>query len=290
MNSGQHLCRALLLLTLVNPPSHSREVYLRDVPSPFACTTCHEDPRGNRQGANIRNGFGFDYVAERQEWARLCDLDSDGDGISNAIELLDPECEWRPAPLGQPNTPRPVGDATHPGDPNDPDQCGDGERQGGEECDGDELGESSCQSLGFLEGLLTCNQRCQFDLTDCVSFPDQDMNTLPDAMLADMHSPDEPTSMPDVAFHGSDAQIVTTTPDMVLDVDVSAHLKRNMDVALEPIDTQVHDYGHKSPIGQGSNGPNGCTQSSHPKPIWLVIMGVFMVRRQSADTFAELQD
>ena len=42
----------------------------------------------------------------RQNWSAFCQLDSDRDGLANGIELLDPQCVWRP---GQP---RPLGQAT----------------------------------------------------------------------------------------------------------------------------------------------------------------------------------
>jgi cysteine-rich repeat protein len=55
---------------------------------------------------------------------------------------------------------------------NDPscDRCGDGILDGalGEDCDGQNLGGQSCQSLGFDEGTLACDAACQFNTTACV--------------------------------------------------------------------------------------------------------------------------
>ena len=171
--------------------AQAREAYLRHVPSPFECTTCHDDPRQGRQNAQIRNGFGFDYVAARQQWSEMCQLDSDGDGITNAVELLDPECTWRPAPIGQPNTPLPIGIATHPGDPRDPDQCGDNILQGSEDCDGINLGSSSCENLGYASGTLRCSPTCDFDETACIDSSATDMFTPePDMGLDDMGTRD----------------------------------------------------------------------------------------------------
>ncbi|MGB0647850.1 MAG: hypothetical protein ACPGQS_11775, partial [Bradymonadia bacterium] len=177
----------LLVGGLLFSVAHAREAYLRHVPSPFECTTCHDDPRQGRQNANIRNGFGFDYVAARQDWSDMCHLDSDGDGITNAVELLDPECTWRPAPAGQPNTPLPIGLATHPGDPRDPDQCGDTIIQGSEDCDGINLDSNSCESLGYTSGTLRCSPTCDFDETACIYSSVTDMYTPePDVGIEDM--------------------------------------------------------------------------------------------------------
>jgi hypothetical protein len=45
--------------------------------------------------------------------------------------------------------------------------CGDGTRQTGESCDGEDLGEVSCNELGFEKGTLACTDTCAFDVTDC---------------------------------------------------------------------------------------------------------------------------
>lgn len=159
----------IFLVLTVASSAMSRERYLRDVPSPFRCTTCHGDPQTDRSGPSFRNGFGFDYVFQNQNWASMCALDSDGDGLTNAEELLDPNCVWRPAGPTQARPPLPEGSATHPGDPDDPNQCGDGALQGSESCDGFELNGASCQSLGFVDGSLTCTEDCTLDLTFCIS-------------------------------------------------------------------------------------------------------------------------
>ena len=49
------------------------------------------------------------------------------------------------------------------------DTVGDNISDVGEECDGENIGNSSCQSLGFYGGLLTCNSSCQLDMAGCVA-------------------------------------------------------------------------------------------------------------------------
>lgn len=44
-----------------------------------------------------RNKFGLDFNAAGRQWTKeLCELDSDGDGVSNGQELGDPCCQWSP--------------------------------------------------------------------------------------------------------------------------------------------------------------------------------------------------
>lgn len=47
--------------------------------------------------------------------------------------------------------------------------CGDNQRQGGEECDGADLGGSTCENLGFGEGILKCDDLCEFDTAMCTA-------------------------------------------------------------------------------------------------------------------------
>jgi cysteine-rich repeat protein len=48
--------------------------------------------------------------------------------------------------------------------------CGDGVLGGGEECDGEDLGGATCESVsgGFEGGLLKCSSSCRFDTSECI--------------------------------------------------------------------------------------------------------------------------
>ncbi|MBU1238764.1 hypothetical protein KKF84_05545 [Myxococcota bacterium] len=48
--------------------------------------------------------------------------------------------------------------------------CGDGviNMEFGEECDGDELDEQDCETLGFYEGSVACTDSCAFDTSQCM--------------------------------------------------------------------------------------------------------------------------
>jgi hypothetical protein len=65
--------------------------------------------------------------------------------------------------------------------------CGDGTRDPGETCDGDDLGSADCVTQGFDKGVLACDDACTFDVTMCSKcgngvreFEEQcDVNMLP---------------------------------------------------------------------------------------------------------------
>ena len=65
----------------------------------------------NRGGGGTRNSFGIDFSAAGQTWtSELCKKDSDGDGLSNGVELGDPECKWTEGAIPQFDT-----GLSHPG-------------------------------------------------------------------------------------------------------------------------------------------------------------------------------
>ncbi len=49
----------------------------------------------------------------------------------------------------------------------DPPVCGNNTKETGEECDGADLGGSTCQDLGFDDGTLACDGSCSFDTSGC---------------------------------------------------------------------------------------------------------------------------
>lgn len=49
------------------------------------------------------------------------------------------------------------------------DTCGDGVANGTDQCDGADLDDASCASLGFKGGTLGCDEYCYFDFADCVA-------------------------------------------------------------------------------------------------------------------------
>jgi hypothetical protein len=60
--------------------------------------------------------------------------------------------------------------STRPPEPVPEPTCGDGVVNEGEDCDGSDLGEQSCTSLGFDLGTLSCDPTCRFATLNCVKF------------------------------------------------------------------------------------------------------------------------
>lgn len=49
--------------------------------------------------------------------------------------------------------------------------CGNGMRDLNEQCEGADLGDASCMSLGFAGGLLNCTAECTYDRSMCSDSP-----------------------------------------------------------------------------------------------------------------------
>jgi uncharacterized protein (TIGR03382 family) len=137
---------AVLFLAL---PSQARNTYPPLVPNGtvFSCSTCHISPNGG----GARNPFGLaagDSNAGPNNginWEVLCPLDSDGDGLSNGVELGDPDCVWT---SGAAN-PGP----SRPGDPDSPvNTTGEGEGEPLGEGEGEPAGEGEGEPVGEGEG------------------------------------------------------------------------------------------------------------------------------------------
>ncbi|NUP89047.1 MAG: hypothetical protein HUU25_04400 [Candidatus Sumerlaeia bacterium] len=79
--------------------------YVSDLPhgSVNRCAPCHTNPN---PGGSARTAFGNAYASNSRNWGpSLASLDSDGDGITNGVELQDPAGAWTP---GQPSPGNPA--------------------------------------------------------------------------------------------------------------------------------------------------------------------------------------
>ena len=102
---------------LLEASSHARPERADQIPN-GRCVVCHVDPAGggprNLFGAEVEDSLEPGPIETADiRWDRVCDLDSDGDGATNGLELGDPNCQW--AFLD----PDPGGPTFNPGDPND---------------------------------------------------------------------------------------------------------------------------------------------------------------------------
>ncbi len=107
----------VMLLILGANITFAREKRVTQIPNGEVnrCLNCH-----TLFGGSPRNDFGLDIAADYLDangdviWnAALAELDSDNDGGTNGMELLDPNGEWN---IGEPD-PGNETDVTNPGDP-----------------------------------------------------------------------------------------------------------------------------------------------------------------------------
>ena len=127
----------------------------------YTCDSCHGkvsllEADLTPFGVDVNNTLSGDNVV----WSALWNLDSDGDGFSNGLELGDPGGTWR---RGDPNPNQPV---ANPGVPNQG-ICGNLSAEPDEDCDSADLRGETCESLGFGLGFLKCHPLCRWDTSEC---------------------------------------------------------------------------------------------------------------------------
>lgn len=153
------LIGSLLIATIVEARSFRQQ----QVPNGarFSCDTCHGEPNIQPGGLNEFGKDVYDSLdANAVDWPAIASLDSDGDGFVNAVELNDPEIEWR---IGMP---APGGPVSNPGSVN-VGICDNDNLEDGEECEPGLLGGATCETLGIGRGQLSCYATCRFDITEC---------------------------------------------------------------------------------------------------------------------------
>ena len=89
--------KLLAILFSVLPLVNGHEAYLARIPNPFGVAGFNALGHSNPGGGGPRNNFGQDFAAANLEWTlELCQMDSDGDQLTNGQELGDPCCQWAP--------------------------------------------------------------------------------------------------------------------------------------------------------------------------------------------------
>lgn len=114
-------------------------------------------------------------------------------------------------------------------------ECGDGTRDVGEKCDGDDLDDETCESLGRAGGELGCTDECEFDLTDCAP------ECIPDCSRVDC-GPDPICGFPcggcdgaDVCVEGRCEEIVVPAPRRFRATGGDTAILRSVDLTWEPV-------------------------------------------------------
>lgn len=152
-----------ITLCLTATDAEARSFRVGQIPNggDFSCDSCH-----GRASLAVRDltPFGVDVNRTLRnsnvDWSAIWNLDSDGDGFSNGLELGDPTGAWRTG-SASPNAP-----TANPGVPNQG-ICGNGDLEPDELCDLTDLNGESCASLGFGQGTLSCHALCRWNTSQC---------------------------------------------------------------------------------------------------------------------------
>lgn len=118
----------IAVATTLAPQGHAYPTYQESLPNggnlPHPCKPNYRWPGVGHLsplGGGALNPFGEDFKRQGYVWTlQLCQMDSDGDGMTNGQELGDPQCTWQPGQI-----PQEVKGTSHPGvcDPHGAPQC-----------------------------------------------------------------------------------------------------------------------------------------------------------------------
>jgi hypothetical protein len=170
-------CFAVLsasLLASIASEAEARPFRVDEIPNgtKFDCRNCHNDDDGATNTpflSDVRSSLVGSPIQEAHvTWGpTLCNIDSDGDGWSNAYELGDDNCEWAGgSPAG--------GARSNPGNPKShpPPVCHNGKIDAGEDCDANTQVFFDCGDVSAGQGELICDfEKCDYDYSNCTQPP-----------------------------------------------------------------------------------------------------------------------
>jgi len=91
--------------------------------------------------------------------------------------------------------------------------CGNGIIEGGEDCEGEDLGGATCESLGYGPGILACDIACTFDTSGCSPAPTATPTPTPTPTPTLTPTPTPTlTPTPTSAASAAEAPAATNTP------------------------------------------------------------------------------
>ncbi|MBL9021740.1 MAG: hypothetical protein JNL21_06045 [Myxococcales bacterium] len=166
----------VVVSTVAANTAEARSFRVEEIPNgaKFGCRNCHNDDSGATNTpflADVRSNLEGPGTIQEDHvvWGpALCNVDSDGDGWSNAAELGDPDCVWT---IG--SSPA-KSSATNPGNPKSHPApiCGNGKLDAGEACDAGQQAKVDCAEESAGQGTLGCNMNdCTYNYSNCTQPP-----------------------------------------------------------------------------------------------------------------------
>ncbi len=136
--------------------------------------------------------------------------------------------------------------------------CGNEVKEGGEECDRDDLGGASCRSLGFDTGGLTCDIACDYEKAECTGVaPSPIPSPSPSALPSPTPSPtteessslDEspnpsssPSSSSNLVELDSDSLFISSLPSFLRIFDLTGSGKIDIDTLSEVLEIWIASW------------------------------------------------
>lgn len=91
--------------------------------------------------------------------------------------------------------------------------CGDEVIENPEDCEGQNLYNQTCQSLGYQSGTLVCDAACTFDLSQCVPYPSPTPTAVPTPSATPIATPQ--VTQATSSNQGNSLGLEQTIPDLV---------------------------------------------------------------------------
>jgi hypothetical protein len=288
----------VLAMLLAAADGFARNKRVDQIPngSTYSCGTCHV----SSLGGGPRNAFGQQVEANLTQpgsagdvqWGQIYNLDADGDGYTNGEELGDPNGNWS---IGDPD---PAGMTSRPADASDT-LCGNGNIEGPEACDGNNLNGSTCSDQGFAGGTLACDSSCNYDTSGCFTAMDTgvdagmdggmdggiDMDAGPDVIEMDTGMDTGIDSGMDVGMGGGDDAGQDTGMDSGLDAGTDMGIDAGDDAGEDTGTDAGQDAGMDAGMDTGgqdddpvdaSESACASTTSVPGAPLWILCLFLYI--------------
>jgi hypothetical protein len=275
----------VLAMLLAAADGFARNKRVDQIPngSTYSCGTCHV----SSLGGGPRNAFGQQVEANLTQpgsagdvqWGQIYNLDADGDGYTNGEELGDPNGNWS---IGDPD---PAGMTSRPADASDT-LCGNGNIEGPEACDGNNLNGSTCSDQGFAGGTLACDSSCNYDTSGCFTAMDTGVDAGMDGGTdGGMDGGTDMDAGMDMGVDGGMDAAMDAGDDSGIDAGEDAGMDAGMDTGTDAGEDAGIDAGLDAGMDSGgqdddpvdaSESACASTTSAPGAPLWILCLFLYI--------------